>query len=40
MCAGSAQSYNVENEMIYNPIPRYVDMNIEVYLFQECECVL
>lgn len=38
MCAGSAENQNDENKMTHHPILRNVD--IEVYLFQECQCVL
>lgn len=40
MCAGSAENYSDENKMVHNPTPRAVDINIEVHLFQECECML
>lgn len=40
MCEGSVENYSDENKMVYNFILRVVDINIEVYLFQECECML
>lgn len=40
MCAGRTENYNDKNKMACNPMPTEVDINIEVYLFQECHCVL
>lgn len=40
MCAGSAEKYNDKNNMIHNPTSRCLDITIEVYLLQECECVI